>query len=180
MTQLNESLHAGDFEHLIRPQFSIDEFKSKLGADEDVVTVKLEVLDRAAAQDLVLFLEKGYSFIIDADVAGSKIAGAYLVFVEIRRNAEFPKNLTRLVYGLSRLSSIAQFTFTYYKDTEAHTASQDVIEQVVPLTVSDYKNNIARIRALESMVNAAHVKPRVRKVKRTPEGNTMSKLAGLQ
>ena len=73
MTQLNESLHAGDFEHMLRPAFSIDEFKSKLGADEDVVTVKFEVIERTAAQDLVTFIEKGYNFVLDADVAGAKL-----------------------------------------------------------------------------------------------------------
>ena len=39
-----------------------------MGEDEDIVVVSFSMRDKAPADDLVKFLESGYSFILDADV----------------------------------------------------------------------------------------------------------------
>ena len=49
--------------------FEVDSYTSKMGEDKDIVVVSFTMKDKAPADDLVKFLESGYSFILDADVS---------------------------------------------------------------------------------------------------------------
>ena len=60
-------LRNGDLKDLLNPVFEIDNFKSKMGDDEDVVVVSFSVSEAAAAKDLVEFIEKSHDFVLDAD-----------------------------------------------------------------------------------------------------------------
>ena len=60
-----------------------------MGTDEDIIVLSFVVKDKSPAQDLMMFLESGYDFVLDADVsAGTMEDGEYLVFAEIERNAD--------------------------------------------------------------------------------------------
>jgi len=53
--QLNEGLEQGDLKRLVHDELHIDEFKSKLGKDEDVAVVSFKVDSKQPAEDLVSF-----------------------------------------------------------------------------------------------------------------------------
>ena len=77
-------LRENDLKHMVHNVFEIDSFKSKMGEDEDIVTLSFSIRDKAPADDLVKFLEGGYSFILDADsTAGEQSDGTYKVFIEL-------------------------------------------------------------------------------------------------
>ena len=61
--KLFEGLEAGDLARLIHPELHVDEFKSKLGDDADVVVVSFKVDSKEPANDLVAFIEKGYDWV---------------------------------------------------------------------------------------------------------------------
>ena len=89
-------LHKEDLKHMIYDIFEIDSFSSKMGEDQDIVTVSFSMRDKAPAVDLVNFLESGYSFILDADVTpGEQSDGTYKVFVEMERDKGVANNSGR-------------------------------------------------------------------------------------
>ena len=55
------SLKSNDLEHYVNEIFTIDNFKSKMGRDEDVSVLAFEVADQDPAKDLMNFMEKGYA-----------------------------------------------------------------------------------------------------------------------
>lgn len=83
---LTEGLRPFELEDLVYPIFEVDTYRSKMGEDQDVCVISFHVKDRAPANDLMEFIEKGYSFVLDADVSsGENSRGEYHVFVEVSR-----------------------------------------------------------------------------------------------
>ena len=77
-------LQAKDLRSLVYDIFEIDSFKSKMGEDKDIVVLSFSVKSQEPANDLMNFLEKGYPFVLDADVtSGEQPDGTYKVFVEM-------------------------------------------------------------------------------------------------
>ena len=85
-SELKEGLEKGDLERLVSPKISIDEYKSKMGSDEEIVVVSFTLQGKEPALDLVNFVEKSYEWVADADVSSGEVFdGSYIVFVEIER-----------------------------------------------------------------------------------------------
>jgi hypothetical protein len=57
-SNLTEGLEINDLKRLVHTELHIDEFKSKLGRDEDIIVLSFKLTGRAPASDLVDFLEK--------------------------------------------------------------------------------------------------------------------------
>ena len=137
--QLNEGLRPLDLQEMIHPTFEVDSFKSKMGEDQDVCVVSFKVKDRSPAKDLMEFIEKGYSFVLDADVSsGEDNSGEYSVFVEISRTPKLSEQIKELTYGVQRLTGIDNFKFKYYKDKQVHEVSGDTLNRI-PNTPKEYK-----------------------------------------
>lgn len=77
---LYEGLEAGDLERVVAPKVSIDEYKSKMGSDEEIVVVSFYVSNKEPALDIVNFIEKSYEWVADADVSSGEVFdGSYIV-----------------------------------------------------------------------------------------------------
>ena len=108
-------LRKDDLKHTIYDIFQVDSFSSKMGEDEDIVVVSFSMRDKAPADDLVKFLESGYSFILDADVTpGEQRDGTYKVFVELERGKDVAKNIFEMVDGVQKIG-LDGLKFRYYK-----------------------------------------------------------------
>ena len=80
------SIQNNDLIDLIKSTFSVDQYKSKIGDDKNVVVLAFEVKDADPAKDLSQFIETGHDC-IDVDVSpGPDKDGNYKVFVELERN----------------------------------------------------------------------------------------------
>src|SRR4051812_17266068 len=102
--KLTESLRAGDLDDLVSDVFTVDQYKSKMGEDKDIVVLGFHVREKFPATDLMEFIEKGYSFILDADMSpGEENDGKYQVFVEMERTTSLPKQLKELLSGVGQL-----------------------------------------------------------------------------
>ena len=135
--QLCEGLKSKDLKDLIKNIFEVDSYKSKMGEDENVVVLTFEVTGHQAAKDLVDFIEKGYNFVLDADVSqGEDENGRYKVFVEIERNRKISRQISEMIYGLSELADCEEWKFRYYKDY--HSKPLHEIDNI-PSTPEDYK-----------------------------------------
>jgi hypothetical protein len=138
---LRENLEAGDLKRLVHNELHIDEYKSKMGTDEDVCVISFKVSGKEPGTDLVSFIEKGYDFVLDADVSsGEKEGGDYLVFVELQRSGELPTQIMAIMNDLMNLTEqkIEDWRVRYYKSTTDNELTPEVLADIIPLTSEAY------------------------------------------
>jgi hypothetical protein len=132
-------LRAGDLREMIYEIFEIDSFASKMGDDQNIITLSFSIKTKEAADDLVSFLEKGYDFILDADVtAGEQSDGTFKVFVELERSRSAHEQISEVVDGIKKLAEKDRLKFRYYKDFRSHEATLENIQQYVPEDPDNY------------------------------------------
>jgi hypothetical protein len=133
------SLREGDLRDMMDNVFEIDSFSSKMGDDKDIVTLSFSLKEKAPADDLMNFLERGYGCILDADVtSGEQSDGTYKVFVELARDNEVHDNILEIVDGVKNLSEIDNFKFRYYKNWRSQDLSQETLGEFVPNDPNNY------------------------------------------
>tara|TARA_B110000858_G_scaffold114209_1_gene130511 strand:- start:277 stop:990 length:714 start_codon:yes stop_codon:yes gene_type:complete len=133
------SLREGDLRDLVEDIFEIDSYQSKMGDDKNIITISFNVADKKPAEDLANFLEKGYEFILDADVtSGEQADGKYKVFVEIQREKGASDNINEMLDGVKKLSAVESFKFRYYKDFQSKPATLEQMEQDIPIDPDMY------------------------------------------
>ena len=139
--QLFESLGFRDLEGVLKPTIHVDEFSSKMGDDDDIIVVSFFVRDAQAAKDLMMWFEKGYDFVLDADRSPGEIRpGRYLVYVELRRRSTAGGNVEQLLDDLNTLTEFEDSTAwtMHYRDQEIP-FSRDSFDTTVPLTPRAYR-----------------------------------------
>jgi hypothetical protein len=142
MKQLFEGLEHGDLKRLIHNELHIDEFKSKLGADEDTVVVSFKVKGKEPAQDLVNFIEKGYEWVIDADVSSGEMDdGDYIVFIECDREPNLANDLMDMMGDIMNATEQKpeDWRVRYYTGQEDHTLDVDSLRKLIPSTAEEYQ-----------------------------------------
>ena len=133
------TLQRHDLKNLVDSVIEIDSFKSKMGADEDIITVAISTISKESAQDLTDFFERGYTFVLDADTTVSEQAdGTYKVFVEIERDKNTGKNIMELANGMINLTGRDDFRFRYHKEFRSQDLTQEALEEVMPLDPDMY------------------------------------------
>ena len=139
--QLFESLGFRDLEGLLKPTIHVDEFSSKMGDDDDIIVISFFVRDAQAAKDLMMWFEKGYDFVLDADRSPGEIRpGRYLVYVEIRRRSTAGGNVEQLLDDLNTLTEFEDSSAwtMHYRDQEIP-FTRDAFDSTVPLTPRAYR-----------------------------------------
>jgi len=158
---VSENLEHGDLKRLVQPELHIDEYKSKMGEDADVCVISFKVNGKEPSADLVSFVEKGYDYVLDADVSsGEKEDGDYLVFVELERSLELPEQIVKVMEDLMNLTEqeLEDWRVKYRKDHTNHPLTVDALKDIVPLTPEDYEKKFGDIHAeLDSMKATAGV-----------------------
>lgn len=161
--QFNEGLEKGDLKRLVHPEIHVDEFKSKVGRDEDVCVVSLKISSKEPASDVVSFVEKGYEWVIDADVSSGEMDdGSYLVFIELDRTPKMPEQIVEMMEDLMNLTDqkIGDWRLRYQTSTDDHPLDQDTIKALVPTTSDAYKAKFGKDSKadLDKLKTAAGVK----------------------
>ena len=83
-----------------------------MGEDQDIVTLAFSVQGHEPAKDLENFVEKGYPFVLDADVSsGEQTDGTYKVFVEMERNKDVPMQIIEIADGVGKLADLDKLKF---------------------------------------------------------------------
>lgn len=159
MHQLNEGLESGDLMRLVHTELHIDEFKSKLGRDEDVVVISFKVVGKEPAADLVSFIEKGYTWVIDADVSSGEMEdGDYIVFVEAERDRDIAKHIMEMMEDIMNLTgqTLEEWRVRYYTSTKDYELTQEVLEELVPSNPEEYRQKFGE-EDLDQLRSAAGV-----------------------
>lgn len=145
--QLNEGLRPLDLQEMVYPMFEVDTFRSKMGEDQDVCVVSFKVKDRAPARDFMEFVEKGYPFVLDADISsGEDNNGEYSVFVELNRTPKLAEEIKELTYGVRKLTGIDNFKFKYHKESSIHEATEENLKNNIPSTPEAYQGFVTRVK----------------------------------
>lgn len=140
---LNESLRSGDLKDYVSEIFSVDRFKSKMGEDEDILVLSFRVKEKMPAIDLMEFIEKGYNFILDADVsAGEEHDGQYQVFVELERTPHIQSQLMELFNGVSQLCDCYSWRFRYQSSPRYFVFNEESVIKQIPMTAEAYRSKI--------------------------------------
>ena len=127
MTLVNEGLKAGDLDGVVSKRFSVDQFKSKMGEDRNIMVLAFTVDGMAPAKDLERFAETGYKEVLDADATpGTLEDGKHRVFVEFARVEAVDQHIRKFLDDLKKLTNIETFEFTYHKNATPFEASAKI------------------------------------------------------
>lgn len=141
--RLFEGLRSGDLKDMVSDVFTVDQFNSKMGNDEEIIVVAFKAKDKYPAIDLMEFIEKGYPFVLDADMSsGEEVDGDYRVFVEIERTDNAAFDVEELLQGVGQLCGCKDWKFKYFRDHEEHEFSKESFIQFVPLDVKEYTERV--------------------------------------
>jgi len=139
---LREGLESGDLEKLISPKISIDEYKSKMGSDEEIVVISFTIQGKEPALDLVNFVEKSYDWVIDADVSSGEIFdGSYIAFIEADRDPAIAEQIIELLEDLKNLTEhdVSDWNIYYAKTKKSLTPDLESLKAGIPGTPSEYQ-----------------------------------------
>ena len=147
MTLVNEGLKTGDLDGVVSKRFSVDQFKSKMGEDRNIMVLAFTVDGMAPAKDLERFAETGYKEVLDADATpGTLEDGKHRVFVEFARVEAVDQHVRKFLDDLKKLTNIETFEFTYHKRTVPFEASAKNLADVLPRTPEAYNQKINSLK----------------------------------
>lgn len=139
-TILNEGLDYHDLEGQMIPTVTVDEYAAHMGTDSEIVTLAFTIKSEAAGNDLVDWFERGYDFVLDAQVSEGEVKpGQYLVFVEMNRRSSVPKRIIELLDDLETLTAIPVKDWTIIVDEEEYSPEEDILKQVITISPHDYR-----------------------------------------
>lgn len=157
--QLSEGLERGDLDRLVHRKLHIDEFKSKMGSDADIIVLSFKVDGKEPGLDLMNFIERGYDWILDSDVSSGELDdGQYLVFAELERDLSAPKRIHQLLSDIMNLTDtdLSDWQFQYRKNSREYDVTEDNINNVVPTTPQAYRAKFGD-KELEAMQESARL-----------------------
>jgi len=140
---LNEGLDYHDLEGIVTPRVTIDEYAAQMGKDSEIVTLAFIVKNKQAGEDLSDWFERGYDFVLDAQVSdGELTSGTYLVFVEMNRRTTVPERIITLLDDLETLTDIPLKDWTVVVDDEEYEPDAEVLEQVITISPHQYREEV--------------------------------------
>jgi hypothetical protein len=149
---LNEGLDYMDLEGQLEPRISVDEYSAKMGKDSEIVTIAFTIKSEAAGNDLVDWLERGYNYVLDAQVSEGEIAsGKFLVFVEMDRRTKVPERIVEILNDLETLTGMNATEYTVEVDGEEYDADEDILKQKIILSPKEYRVDEEREEELNEM-----------------------------
>lgn len=175
--KLKEGLDYKDLEGMMKPTIHIDEFSSKMGDDDEIVVASFFVRDRQAAEDLVNWFEKGYDFVLDADMSPGEIKpNRYLVYIEMKRRSTTGARLNEIVEDFNTLTEYAGDQWILHYKDKNYPWSVETYNKLVPDSPAEYR---ARKEAGLNEMRTASGIPTVDVYKRTSDIKKLQNAAGV-
>jgi len=177
---INEGLEQNDLKRLVHPELHIDEYKSKMGKDEDVIVLSFKISGREPAEDLVNFIEKGYEWVLDSDVsAGEMEDGDFLVFVECDRDPGVAENIQSMIDDIMNLTGqkLSDWSMQIRSNPTKIELTADNIQNHVPLDSQSYQLKYGK-KSLDEMRNAAGI-PVTTRAPKNDHTQSLRSLAGI-
>lgn len=154
--KLLEGFEYNDLIGQVTPILSVDEYSAKIGTDDEIVTLAFIVKGKQASQDLVDWFERGYEWVLDAQVSdGEYSLGRNLVFVELARRLATPERIVELLDDLETLTDIKVKDWTIKLNDEEYDPEVELLKSV--MTVSPHQYRIENEEELNEMRQIAGI-----------------------
>lgn len=122
------------------PEVQVDEYSAKMGSDDDIVTVSFTVKGQQVGDDLVDWLERGYSWILDAQTSEGEVKpGKWLVFVELDRRTSVPQRIIQMIDDMETLTDLPLDEWTIIVDDEELKPDEAVLKSKIILSPHLYR-----------------------------------------
>lgn len=139
---LAEGIDYKDFVGQIIPKISIDEYEARQGNDDEIITLAFIVKGKSASSDLAAWFEKGYDFVMDAQVSKGEVTrGKHVLFVEIERRIKAPERIIELLEDLETLTGLELEDWTVELNDTEISADLDEIKSQLIVSPSEYRKN---------------------------------------
>lgn len=137
---INEGLDYHDLEGQLVPTLTVDEYSAHMGKDSEIVTLAFTIKNKQAGDDLCDWFERGYDFVLDAQVSEGEISpGRYLVFAEMNRRSTVPARIIELLEDLETLTDMKLSEWTIIVDDEEYEPTEEVLKQVIVMSPHNYR-----------------------------------------
>jgi len=137
---LTEGMDHLDLKGQITPELGVDEYQAQMGSDDEIVTCSFVVKGQQPAEDLVDWLEKGYDWILDAQVSSGEItSGKFVVFVEMNRRTKVPERIYEMLEDLEVLTGQLIEEWAVIIEGEKYPVEVDALKRVIILSPQDYR-----------------------------------------
>ena len=137
---LNEGLGYKDLAGMLKNTMYIDDFSSKMGDDDEIVVASFYVRDRQAAVDLVNWFEKGYDFVLDADMSPGEVKpNRFLVYIELKRRNYTADNLVNILDDFNTLTEYEGDGWTMGYKGEEMPFTIEQFNLIVPTSPKAYR-----------------------------------------
>jgi hypothetical protein len=136
---VNEGLAYMDMESHVTPLLGIDQFASKIGDDSTTIVLNFVVDGEKIGEDLVDWLERGYEWIIDAEISpGEVLDKKYYVFAEMNRSSTAARRIIEVLEDLKTLTGFELSDWSIKIENKRFPASIENIEQLISLSAKEY------------------------------------------
>lgn len=140
---INEGLEYHDLVDQLLPEVTVDEYSAQMGEDSEIVTLAFTVKSQAAGNDLVDWFERGYNWVLDAQVSEGEVSpNRYLVFVEMNRRSTVPERIVELLQDLETLTDMPLKDWTVIVDEEEYNADLTELKQVITISPHEYRETV--------------------------------------
>ncbi len=155
---ITEGLDFHSMEGQLIPKITVDEYAAKMGSNKDIVTLSFTVNSKAAGTDLVEWFERGYNYILDAQVSEGELENnKWLVFVEMSRRSVVPSHIIELLDDLTTLTNLKVKDWAVQVDDEEYDPEESVLKQVIICNPNEYKMKKEEQDALNEMLEIAGI-----------------------
>lgn len=154
------SIEHGDLKRLVHNEIHIDEFESKLGKNRDVVVLSLKVAGKEPGQDICAFVEKGYDWVLDADVSSGEMNdGDYIVFIELPRDQDCVAHIMEMMEDLMNLTEqdLTDYRVRYRHDQTDNSLDEQTLKQMIPSSATEYDARYGK-KEIDSLKTASGMK----------------------
>lgn len=162
---------------IMKPTIHVDEFASKMGDDDDIIVVSFFVRNQQAARDLTNWFEKGYDWVLDADVSPGEIRpGRYLVYIELRRRSTAGDKISQAIDDLGTLTEFRPDEWIMHYNGKEYPFSREEFNRRIPLTPKEYRR--IKEKDLNEMRSAAGINTKSI-YEQDPEIRSLQSAAGI-
>lgn len=138
--QLFEGFEYKDLVGMMKPTIHVDEFSSKMGDDDDIIVISFFLRSKQAADDIASWFEKGYDWVLDADVSPGELKpGRFLVYIELRRRSQAGKHIAEALTDLGTLTEFKPDQWIMHYEKKEHPFSAEEFDRLVPLSPKAYR-----------------------------------------
>jgi len=139
-SKLNESIEKNDLSNHIDNIVSIDQYKSKLGDDKNIIVIAIKIKDKNPADDLSQFLETGLDLLDVETSPGPDENGFYTLYLEVARDSKAADLIQRVLDDAQRVdNSVESWLFTSYDNKTPVPWSIESFESSVQTDAYEYE-----------------------------------------